>query len=693
MEAISAESALLWKEQQALLKEMARAKHAASLATMRLMLHEHNAVGGGTGYGHHVEAIEELRSEISEEERNYARLKEELVENRKALQGLQEEIPERIVSSQRLSQMRLVMKHQQAATDSLRFKQQARSKVNLMQELVAAWHHVIPPAVRKVLLASFDLTGREVGDKSRRLSHEGAATMRFGSPGEDPPSMGMPPTLPVMVGGSESHRMMAAPSAAAAVAPAPALSSRSGINSHRPPLEIEVEADPRRRTPDKDNDEIYADGGHRSQDEEEEGADMEPELLDGSGAATPWRTLGALAMRAGFDKNNDADGAPASNDGEAANGDGGGMPSERSRAKPSALVRKASADLAEARTKRLSVLKFVEEATSPDPNRAAAARRQLRNRWAAPEGEEAEETEQPQKPPGSRLATNVRTAPAPVEPPASTAIDISDNGETTSAGRVKGSPRKADGGAGGKFERGHSFEVVNANEDDPLMMSYYPAVPAWLSSLPSPAVADPNASKRPPGGFNPNLLEALKLGSQMAAEAERSGNKPVAPLSVDVGGYQQQARGQSAPSSHVASPRGGAPPSSSGLNGRPLGGYASALGGNAGMEVVGRGALGRASAPFRTDQQPLSDRGTASSGTPTGRGPRLAGTPFGGGAAETRASSARSARPSTAGGTPSGLRPPSTGRLSIGGAGEQRPLGDAAPRTRPTTSGGVRQRM
>merc|ERR1719197_2107993 len=139
---------------------MARAKHAASLATMRLMLQEHYASGEGG----------------AEEEATYARLKEELVENRRALQGLQEEIPERIVSSQRLSQMRLVMKHQQAATDSLRFKQQARSKVNLMQELVAAWHHVIPPAVRKVLLASFDLTGREVGDKSRRLSHEGAAT-------------------------------------------------------------------------------------------------------------------------------------------------------------------------------------------------------------------------------------------------------------------------------------------------------------------------------------------------------------------------------------------------------------------------------------------------------------------------------------------------------------------------------------
>ena len=36
LEAISAESALLWKEQQNLLKEMARAKHAVGPATMRM---------------------------------------------------------------------------------------------------------------------------------------------------------------------------------------------------------------------------------------------------------------------------------------------------------------------------------------------------------------------------------------------------------------------------------------------------------------------------------------------------------------------------------------------------------------------------------------------------------------------------------------------------------------------------------
>ena len=53
-----------------------------------------------------------------------------------ALQGLHEEIPERIVSSQRLSQLKLTMKHQEAVTDCLRFKQQSRSKAGIMSELL-----------------------------------------------------------------------------------------------------------------------------------------------------------------------------------------------------------------------------------------------------------------------------------------------------------------------------------------------------------------------------------------------------------------------------------------------------------------------------------------------------------------------------------------------------------------------------
>ena len=62
----------------------------------------------------------------------------ELSDNRSALASLQEEIPQRIVSSQRLSQLRLAMKLQHASTDSLRFKQQARSKVGLIRTLTRA---------------------------------------------------------------------------------------------------------------------------------------------------------------------------------------------------------------------------------------------------------------------------------------------------------------------------------------------------------------------------------------------------------------------------------------------------------------------------------------------------------------------------------------------------------------------------
>ena len=40
LEAISAESALLWKEQQGLIREMARAKHASKLAGIKLAWHE-----------------------------------------------------------------------------------------------------------------------------------------------------------------------------------------------------------------------------------------------------------------------------------------------------------------------------------------------------------------------------------------------------------------------------------------------------------------------------------------------------------------------------------------------------------------------------------------------------------------------------------------------------------------------------
>ena len=63
---------------------------------MKLMLQEYvvspdAAAGGGGGevHGAAQASIDELRAEIAQEEGNYARLREELSENRKALQGLQ----------------------------------------------------------------------------------------------------------------------------------------------------------------------------------------------------------------------------------------------------------------------------------------------------------------------------------------------------------------------------------------------------------------------------------------------------------------------------------------------------------------------------------------------------------------------------------------------------------------------------
>ena len=87
-------------------------------------------VGGGK------EALDELLARVSTEETNIARLTKELSENKAALDALQKEVPERIVSSQRLSQLKLTMKHQEAVTDCLRFKQQSRSKAGIMSELL-----------------------------------------------------------------------------------------------------------------------------------------------------------------------------------------------------------------------------------------------------------------------------------------------------------------------------------------------------------------------------------------------------------------------------------------------------------------------------------------------------------------------------------------------------------------------------
>ena len=61
-----------------------------------------------------------------------------------AIEQLQADIPQRIVSSARLSQLKLTMKHQQAMSDAMRFKTQSRSKAGLIGELLSVWADAIP---------------------------------------------------------------------------------------------------------------------------------------------------------------------------------------------------------------------------------------------------------------------------------------------------------------------------------------------------------------------------------------------------------------------------------------------------------------------------------------------------------------------------------------------------------------------
>ena len=113
VEAISAESALLFKEQQNLVREIARSKHALKLAAVRLSWYDaapdHVAddeeVPGEERVGGGKEDLEALQARSADEEANLKRLRQELADNKAAVSGLQAEIPARVVSSQRLSQL------------------------------------------------------------------------------------------------------------------------------------------------------------------------------------------------------------------------------------------------------------------------------------------------------------------------------------------------------------------------------------------------------------------------------------------------------------------------------------------------------------------------------------------------------------------------------------------------------------
>ena len=329
VEAISAESALLYKEQQNLVREIARSKHALKLAAVRLAWYDaapdhvekEDEVPGEDNVGGGKEALDELISRQELEETNLARLRQELKDNKAAVEGLQAEIPERVVSSNRLSQLKLVVKHQQAATDAMRFKQQARSVGGLMQEVLSAWESAIPEELSALLLDVFDLPGTAKPNASIDTQRRGALDTKRGTDGEampTPKTKKMKKTVP--------------------------------------------KARPRDEDSPRDDKEVGDESEEDESDEEEE-VDHAPHVLGADGNATPWRTLGSLAQKAA--KNAD----DASDDGDDDEEDD---EEDEDDEVPKEVVKKAQAELKDARSKRISVMKFVEEAATPKPRKASS---------------------------------------------------------------------------------------------------------------------------------------------------------------------------------------------------------------------------------------------------------------------------------------------------------------------------------
>jgi hypothetical protein len=325
VEAISAEAALLYKEQQTLVREIARAKHALKLAAVRLAWYdaapdhvgENEEVPGEEHVGGGKEHLEELQARQEEEEANLARLRTELADNKAALAGLQSEVPERVVSCQRLSQLRLLLKHQQAASDALRFKQQARSAGGLMAEVLAAWEHAVPEELHSLLLEVFDLPAPAASGKS-------IDTLRLATL-ESTRAGGADGGTPATTDGAKRAAGKAASAAATRKLPA----------------------------------QVFDDERDDDEDDDEDDDDMD--VLDGDGVATPWRTLGSLAQQA-------ANHTPDEDDEDDEDVDEEIIIDEREPA--TEVVRKARDELKEARTKRLSVMQFVEEAATPKPRKS-----------------------------------------------------------------------------------------------------------------------------------------------------------------------------------------------------------------------------------------------------------------------------------------------------------------------------------
>ena len=102
--------------------------------------------------------------------------------------------------------------------------------------------------------------------------------------------------------------------------------------------------------------------------EDEEDEEDEPHVLGGDGLATPWRSLGALASQA----NKAAHKAKTQQAADDDDDDDDDVEATKE------VVRKAKAELKDARSKRITVMKMVEDAATPHPaaakSRAAKAR-------------------------------------------------------------------------------------------------------------------------------------------------------------------------------------------------------------------------------------------------------------------------------------------------------------------------------
>ena len=329
-EAISAESALLYKEQQNLVREIAKSKHALKLAAVRLAWYDaapdhvdkDEEVPGEDHVGGGKEALDELIERQDSEEANLARLRQELKANKAAIDGLQAEIPERVVSSSRLSQLKLVVKHQQAATDAMRFKQQARSAGGLVQEVLAAWEHAIPAELSTLLLEVFDLQGTAKPNASIDTQRRGTLETRRAADGE----------------------AIATPATRKVTRKARAAAARSEEDSPR-------------------DDGAVGDESDEEEDDDDDDEEHDPHVLDAGGVATPWRTLGSLAQKA-------AKGGAADDDDEEEEDDDN---EEEEEAEAKEVMRKAQQELKDARGKRLSVMKFVEESFTPKPKKSGKA--------------------------------------------------------------------------------------------------------------------------------------------------------------------------------------------------------------------------------------------------------------------------------------------------------------------------------